>query len=150
MDEACLPIEAKLREILGPDIELVELRIFYAAGAQNVRCLVDHPGGGITLDECGRINRIISEYLESSKALGPDYSVEVHSPGLDRLLKKPADFSRVKGRLVGLWLSEPVNGKAYWEGKVAEAGQHSLRILIKEAVLDIEYRIIKTGKERII
>jgi ribosome maturation factor RimP len=150
MDEACLPIEAKIREILGSQIELVELRIFYAAGAQSLRCLVDRVGGGITLDECGRINRAISEYLESSQVLGQDYSVEVHSPGLDRLLKTRPDFSRVKGRLVGLWLSEPVNGKTYWEGKVVEAGQQTLSILIKEAVLGIEYRVITTGKERII
>jgi len=50
---------------------------------------------------------------------GPGYTLEVSSPGLDRALKRPADFERFKGRLAKISTSEPVGEAKFFEGRLA-------------------------------
>jgi ribosome maturation factor RimP len=54
--------------------------------------------GGITLDQCAEASREISAILDVEEVIGTAYTLEVSSPGLDRPLKKPADFERFSGQ----------------------------------------------------
>ncbi len=84
-------------------VELVELRCRREGRALVLQCLVDTPGG-ITLDECARLNRTLSELLETSGAMTEPYLFEVASPGLDRPLTTRRDFERLRGKRVQLHL----------------------------------------------
>jgi len=58
---------------------------------------MDKPGG-ITLEDCAAVSRHLSRVLEVE---GIDYDrLEVSSPGLDRALRKAADFARFAGQKV--------------------------------------------------
>ena len=62
-----------------------------------LRIFMDKPGG-VTVDECAAVSRHLSRLLEVE---GVDYDrLEVSSPGLDRPLRKPADFARFVGQKV--------------------------------------------------
>jgi ribosome maturation factor RimP len=62
-----------------------------------LRIFMDKPGG-ITLEDCAAVSRHLSRVLEVE---GIDYDrLEVSSPGLDRPLRKPADFARFAGQKV--------------------------------------------------
>ena len=62
-----------------------------------LRIFMDKPGG-ITVDDCAAVSRHLSRLLEVE---GVDYDrLEVSSPGLDRPLRKPADFARFVGQKV--------------------------------------------------
>jgi len=50
---------------------------------------------------------------------GPGYVLEVSSPGLDRALKRAADFERFRGRLAKISTSEPVDEAKFFEGRLA-------------------------------
>ncbi len=143
-------IEDKIKDIIeSQGLELLDFNIFTTCGRHIVRCIVDYPEGGITMDDCAKVNRRIFSYLEESNSLGDDFSVEINSPGLDRPLKKYQDFLRVKGKNISLWLSEPVCGKEYLEGEVKEVEEGSLSLLYKGESVKIDFNKIKTGKERI-
>ena len=92
-----------------------------------VDLLVDKELGGITLDECSRVNRKIVGYLEENSLIDDDFMVEVSSPGLDRPLKTTKDFIRVIGRQVRFHLCESLESKLEYAGCVQEvAGDHVL------------------------
>lgn len=131
------------------DCELVEFKIFNSQGRFIVRALVDRPSGGITIGECSKINKKVFSFLEESNILGEDFTVEINSPGLTRLLKSSRDFIRIKGRDICLWLQEPVEGKSYWEGQLLEADENSLSLKTKEQILTIDINVVKTGKEKV-
>ena len=146
-----LLIEQKIKEIAAAaGADMVECSFFPSAAGTTVRCIVDMPGGGISLDRCSDINRAVCLYLDQAKAFNGDYSVEVNSPGLDRKLKTPADFKRVAGKMVMLWLDAAAGGKSYLEGEVIAADNIRLRLKIKGEEHDIMFDRIKTGKEKII
>ncbi len=73
----------------------------------------------VTVDDCERVTRQLQYVLEVD---GVDYArLEVSSPGLDRALKREADYRRFTGRHVALTLKEPFEGRKNWHG-VLSAG----------------------------
>jgi ribosome maturation factor RimP len=79
--------------------ELVDLQYRKEGRSMALRIFIDKPGG-ITLDDCVSVSREISAILEIEDPIRSAYRLEVSSPGLDRPLKKPADFDRFTGQLV--------------------------------------------------
>jgi len=67
------------------------------------------PNGGITLEDCQRVSEQLQRVLPVE---GVNYDrLEVSSPGLDRRLRKTADFVRFVGYEAEIRLRAPVNGR---------------------------------------
>ena len=90
-------IALPILESLG--MELVDIE-FVRAGRDSVLRLFIDKEGGVTLDDCADVSRELSAILDVEDVIPGHYSLEVSSPGLDRPLKKPADYERFVGRLV--------------------------------------------------
>jgi ribosome maturation factor RimP len=81
--------------------ELVDLQLQNEGRQMALRIFIDKPGG-ITLDDCVEVSREVSAILEVEDPIKSAYRLEVSSPGLDRPLKKPADFERFTGQKIKL------------------------------------------------
>ncbi len=116
--------------LTGQGIELVDLLLARERGRPVLRFLVDKPEG-ITLDECTRLNRRISEVLDREDTLQQSYVLEVSSPGLDRPLKSSRDFARYLGKPVRVVLHEPLNKQNVFEGPIDEVAEESIVLQAK-------------------
>jgi len=93
-------VASSLEGILEPTLaglgfELVDTQV--SNRGRFVRIFMDKPGG-ITVDDCAAVSRHLSHLLEVEEV---DYDrLEVSSPGLDRPLRRPADFVRFAGQRV--------------------------------------------------
>ncbi len=140
----------KVEKIINDEgAELIDIKLSFYIGDYILRCIVDYPAGGITIDKCARLNGKIVKFLEENKALGDNFIVEVNSPGLDRPLKTYKDFARMKGKIVGLWPKIPLEGKAYFEGKVSEVSEKNLTVEMKGKKYIIDFEKIHLGKEKL-
>lgn len=121
----------ELETILSPLVEqeggeLVDLQWRREGGRWVLRLFLDKKGG-ITLDDCEYFSNRVGAALDERDAIEQSYTLEVSSPGLDRVIKKDADFARFAGKPVKLKLKFPENGsrrfsgilKGLIEGKVA-------------------------------
>jgi ribosome maturation factor RimP len=73
-------------------------------------------GAEVTLADCETVTHQLQRVLPVA---GVDYErLEVSSPGLDRRLKKAADFARFAGRRAEVRLRNPVNGRRNFLGTV--------------------------------
>jgi ribosome maturation factor RimP len=120
--ERLIALIEPLLERLG--YELVQLD--YSAGRAHalVRVFVDRPDG-VTLDDCARISRELSALLDVEDPIPSAYTLEVSSPGFDRVLRTQAHFGRFVGSRVFVELKEPRDGRRRYTGKlltVDEAG----------------------------
>ena len=86
--------------------------------------MIDHPllvsdGAAqplITVDDCEKVTRQLQHVLEVD---GCAYErLEVSSPGLDRPLKKAADFARFAGQQVEVTLKLPFKGRKKYRGEL--------------------------------
>lgn len=78
-------------------------------------------GEFITVDDCERVTRQLQRVLEVE---GCAYErLEVSSPGLDRPLKKPADYARFEGEQIELTLKLPFKGRKKYRGELRTLGE---------------------------
>jgi len=97
-EENLTQIETLILPILDDlGYELVDLQLQQDGKQLALRIFVDKPAG-ITLDDCVEVSREVSAILEVEDPIKAAYRLEVSSPGLDRPLKKAADFERFVGK----------------------------------------------------
>ena len=87
--------------------ELVECNVHRHTGGLQLRFLVDTVGG-VTVQDCTRLNRLIGEALDASGSVDTNYTLEVSSPGLDRPLVTKRDYERAIGDELDVELLEPL------------------------------------------
>lgn len=59
-------------------------------------------GSPADLNDCVRLAPLVKLFLESQQAFNDDCTLEISSPGLDRVLKHERDFERFAGRQVSV------------------------------------------------
>jgi ribosome maturation factor RimP len=85
--------------------------------------------GGVTLDDCEKATRAVEEFLDALPELDRAYTLEVASPGLDRVLYSLDDCRRFRGRRVRLQLQRRVEGAARMKGTLESVDGNALTIL---------------------
>src|SRR5262245_45860162 len=106
--------------------ELVDVQA--SNGGRLLRLFIDK-AGGVTLDDCAAVSNQVTRVLAVE---GIDYErLEVSSPGLDRPLRKEADFARFAGQKAEVRMRTPdATGRRRFVGVLrgAEAGQVSIEV----------------------
>ena len=105
--------QKEIEELVAPILddfgyELVDLQLRQEGRQVALYIFIDKPGG-ITLDDCVEVSREVGAILEIEDPIKSAYRLEVSSPGLDRPLKKPADFERFTGRKAKLKSREMID-----------------------------------------
>src|SRR6059058_1422820 len=108
----------QIEQLAGPVLqehgaELVDLQFVHEHGQWVLRFFLDKEGG-ITLDDCATISDHIGRILDATDLIKPNYSLEVSSPGINRPLKKEADYRRFIGERVDVTLYAPLNGRRHF------------------------------------
>jgi len=143
----------KIRETAGPVIEgagfeIVDLRLIRANRRFILRFLVDKPKGGISMEECSRLNGEIGRLLDERDILGGEsYVLEVSSPGVDRPLFSGKDFLRIRGRMVRIFLNEPQEGRLELAGEVEAVKDDCLLLKADERTIKLSLTKIKKAKQ---
>lgn len=70
----------------------------------------------VSTEDCEKISRFLSDRLDIIDPIKQNYYLEVSSPGLDRVLLKPADFKKFAGRTVEASLYKAIDGVRSVEG----------------------------------
>jgi ribosome maturation factor RimP len=119
------------------DVPGVEVLAVELANPERFVVYVDHPDG-VDHALCGRVTDVLRDYLR-------EYTVDVSSPGLERPLRKPAHFARVRGRKVSLRTFAPIDGRLKFKGELKDAGTDSLTLSVDGADVEIPYDAIVRG-----
>ena len=107
------PIEALGFELV--DVEFARegrggvLRIFIDRRAED-------SAAGVTVDDCARVSHAVSEVLEINDPIKGHYTLEVSSPGFDRILRTRAHFERFAGERIIAELKLPMDGRRRFIG----------------------------------
>jgi ribosome maturation factor RimP len=151
------------------DLEIFDVQLRRESIGTVLRVTIDRPDRGVPeqpedavgIDECQRVSHDLSAILDvedeelGEAALGQQYTLEVSSPGLDRVLRHAADYRRFAGRLAKLVTAEPLDGQSAFSGRIVgveQAGGRDVVVLaegrkthrvpvasIKRGRLDVEF-----------
>lgn len=72
--------------------------------------------GGVTIDDCEQVSRAVDPILDEADPIAQPYYLSVSSLGLDRPLKRDADYARNLGKELTVRLYAPRDGKKEFLG----------------------------------
>jgi ribosome maturation factor RimP len=116
-----------LMRLLEPPIEalgfdVVDIEYAQAGRGGVLRVFIDRrakdSGLGITVDDCANVSHAVSEVLETRDPIKGHYTLEVSSPGFDRILRTRAHFERFVGERIFVELKLPIEGRRRYVGEL--------------------------------
>ena len=128
--------EQKTEELLLPIIEengfeLVDVEYVKEGGTWYLRAYIDKPGG-ITVDDCEKVSRKLSDLLDEKDYIDEAYILEVSSPGLGRPLKKDKDLARSIGEEVEVRTFRPIRHQKEFTGILKAYDKEKIIIEVEE------------------
>jgi len=98
--------------------ELVDIEFAREGRGGILRIFIDRPSssGAVTVDDCARVSDAVSLALETQDPIKGHYTLEVSSPGFDRILRTRAHFERFVGQRMFAELKLPIDGRRRFVG----------------------------------
>ena len=126
--------DAELTRIIEPEAEALGLalvRVMMIGGKDDptLQIMAERPDTRqLTLQDCERLSRRLSEVLDAADPIEESYRLEVSSPGIDRPLTRLADYDDWKGHEARIHLVEPLDGRKQLSGDLVGVEGDMVRI----------------------
>jgi len=147
-----LPIETnEIARIIEPALEAMGYRLVRVAvtGARRATLQVmaerldEAP---MSVNDCAAISRSISALLDVADPIAGAYTLEVSSPGIDRPLVRPEDYDRFAGFEARIELSEPLDGRKRYRGRLLGRTEEHVRLVGEAGEVRLPLGIITRAK----
>jgi ribosome maturation factor RimP len=96
--------EQQLEALLAPSVMALGLRIwgieYLAQGKRSLLRIYIDGDNGVTIEDCERVSKQVSDLLDVEDVLASSYTLEVSSPGMDRVLFKLEQYAESIGETV--------------------------------------------------
>lgn len=126
-------LKDKLIDFIEPTVtelgfELYHLE-FVKEGKDNyLRVYIDRDDENISLDDCEKVSRAVSDMLDSKDPIKDSYYLEVSSPGIERTLYTEEHLKKYTGSEVVVRLYSAFNGKKQYDGKLIDFDKENITI----------------------
>ena len=128
--------EAKFEQILLPITEKIGVQIYDVEYVKEgtdwyLRAYIDKEGG-VTIDDCEKVSREVSEVMDQEDFIEDAYILEVSSPGLGRTLKKDKHLEKSIGQKVEIKTYKPIEKQKEFSGVLEKFDSESITISLEE------------------
>ena len=135
--------------VTGLGYILVDLKVVPQNGSIKVTAVITKPAGDsgtVGVNDCARVHRALLPRLEAVLD-SQDIYMEVASPGMERLIKNPAEFALFVGRYVRVWDSQITDWVA---GKIISSDDQSITLeLVGDGVTEEPAQVSTIPYQRI-
>lgn len=139
-------IVQKIEAIVVPvaeelELALVDVEYLQDGGYWYVRIYVEKLHGDVTLEDCANLSGKIDDAVEA--LIDKKFFLEVSSPGIERPLKKEADFIRFIGEKIFVTLKNKLEEKKNVEGILKRYENQSLSLEVDGNILTIPFSEVR-------
>jgi ribosome maturation factor RimP len=148
------PIEALGFELL--EVELAQagrggvLRLYIDRARDGAAAAggVDEKGSQVTVDDCATVSHAVSQVLEMEDPIKGNYTLEVSSPGFDRVLRKRSHFERFLGERIFAELKVAIEGRRRFVGRLKSVQADSIVVEVDGRAHDLPLERIHKARLR--
>jgi ribosome maturation factor RimP len=126
--------------------ELVDVEYGTGHGRGTLRVFID-AAAGVQLADCERVSREISALFDVEDPIPAAYTLEVSSPGFDRVLRTREHFGRFVGSRVFVELKEPRAGRRRYTGQLLAVDDDGIALAVDQE--RVAMRFAEIGKARL-
>ena len=124
----------KVTQLIEPTVQALDLELWgvehASQGKYSVLRIFIEREAGVTLDDCERVSRQASAIFDVEEPIAGEYTLEVSSPGIDRLLFTPQQFQRYRGEEVSVRMRTPVDGRRKFKGTLTDVVDDIIHIQV--------------------
>ncbi len=127
-----VPVAQSVTELIEPalqadGLDLVDVEFKKEGKNWVLRIFIDKDGG-VTVGDCQKVSHLAGDLIEVEEVIEPVYTLEVSSPGIDRVLKKEKDFIRFSGKRIKVQCHVPIDGRKKFTGILTDFLSQSIHI----------------------
>ncbi|MBA2709127.1 MAG: ribosome maturation factor RimP [Tatlockia sp.] len=101
---------------------------------------------GISLEDCERVSKQVSAFLDVEDPIPGNYSLEISSPGIPRPMFNKDQYLRYVGHEIKIKTFKPINGIRKFSGKIMNVSDDILTLKVGEETLDVQFsHIVKAN-----
>ena len=130
--------------VVGLGYELVDVEM--SPRGRTVRVFIDLPGDdkGIDVEDCAKVSNQLSRVFEVENI---DFDhLEISSPGLDRVVKKAADFERFAGQDIQVKVRIPHAGRRNFQGELLGCKDGKVGLRLEKDDVELEFTNIEKAR----
>ncbi len=144
-------INPEFHDLLTPllaDLGLSLWGIEYNPGAGNslLRVYIDVDDRLVSVEDCETVSRELSALLDVNDPIPGHYTLEVSSPGVDRLLFTAEQFQRNVGETVKVALNMAVDGRKRFQGPILSVADQRITITQDGVEVDMAHANIQSAR----
>jgi ribosome maturation factor RimP len=143
---------AKIEEMIGPSLSAMGysiVRVAFTGGRSRPTLQImaeRNDNAGMTVEDCETISHTVSALLDVADPIDTAYQLEISSPGIDRPLTRRADYERFAGFEARFELSQPVEGRRRYRGKLAGFENGCVRVVEPAGEFRLPFEAISKAK----
>ena len=141
-------VESKTYELIEDYLYSIGYEVIYIEFVTEqkgrvLRIYIDKENG-VTIDDCVKVNDLISPILDVENFIKSSYSLEITSPGVNRPLRKKEHFRKVIGEKIKVTLNEPIEGnRKNFKGKLIGINNEKIILNLDNKDFNIPFENIK-------
>ena len=127
--------------VVGLGFELVDIEM--SPRGRTIRVFIDAPEKerGIDVDDCAKVSNQLTRVFEVENV---DFDrLEISSPGMDRVVKKEADFARFAGQDIQIKLRIPQNNRRNFQGTLLGCADGKVGLRLEKDDVELEFNNIE-------
>ena len=101
---------------------------------------------GIGIDDCERVSREVSALLDVEDPIPTAYTLEVSSPGSDRVLRTKAHYDRFAGSRVHVELKAPCDGRRRYTGTLKSVSETGIELEVDRQPVSVPFDEIEKAR----
>jgi ribosome maturation factor RimP len=147
-----LPIDTnEIARIIEPSLEAMGYRLvrisFIGSRRATLQIMAERADeAAMTVEDCAEISRSVSALLDVADPIAGAYTLEVSSPGIDRPLVRPEDYERFAGFEAKVELSQPLDGRKRFRGRIVGRTAGGARLLAEAGEVVLPFAAIQRAK----
>jgi ribosome maturation factor RimP len=137
-----------VRELVAPIVEELGYDFYHMEYVKEnnenyLRIYIDR-AEGISLEDCEKVSRPVSDMLDEKDPITDSYYLEVSSPGINRYLYTDLHLEKYKGNSVLLKLNSSFEGKKVFKGELVDYTADEITVKEDEKQFHIPRKKIKS------
>jgi len=142
--------EDRIWALLAPTVEAMGFELWglehIPRGRRSLLRLYIDAESGVTVNDCAEVSRQVSGVLDVEDPIGGEYTLEVSSPGVDRLLFRPDQYPAYIGERIELRMRTPFEGRRRFNGALKGLEGEDVVVRIEDEEFSLPFSGIKRAQ----
>ena len=137
----------KVAQLVTPTVEALGLQLWgiehSSQGKYSVLRVFIERDTGVTINDCEQVSRQVSAILDVEDPIAGEYTLEVSSPGTDRLLFTVEQFRQYCGEEVDIRMRSPIDGRRKFKGMLQGVVNRVVQIEVEGSSFELPHEEIE-------